>query len=409
MPRAHHVHTAANNQPKEKLAAVLHEICSRNFIVITLINFFVMAAYYMVFIISTSYAREKFSLSLSNAGLTASLMVIGCLLGRFISGNLITFWGCRILLFTGLLVEILTVFASFIIDSVPALFAQRLCSGMGMGIVATVTGTAIAYIIPQKYHGFGISLFSTSTALALALGPFFGILLLKYIPYLAIIKINGICILGCLAIFFLLQKIPYTAKRHRPLLELNSYIDPRVVRFSLVALLMCLSYGSIQAFMTSYANERDLVNASSLFFLFYAFSAIATRPVSGSLYDTRGENSIFTGIFILTAIALCLLAFAHNSFVLLLAGVLFGIGFGNFQSLGQVVSLTLVTKSRFPQATSTFFVFFDLGVGLGPYLFGFTVDYIDYTGMFLLLAGTTICAAILYYFMHGKKVRNISA
>lgn len=404
MPRAHHVHSAANSETAEKMTTVLREICSRNFIVITLINFFVMAAYYMVFTISTSYAREKFSLSLSNAGLTASLMVIGCLIGRFTSGNLITFWGCKILLFAGLLVEVLSIFSSFFINSVFALFIQRLFSGIGMGIVATATGTAVAYIIPQKYHGFGISLFSTSTVLALALGPFFGIFLLKYMPYLEIIKINGICIIGCLAIFFFLQQIPYTAKRHRPLLELNSYIDPRVVRFSLVALLMCLSYGSIQAFMTTYASERDLVNASSLFFLFYAFSAIFTRPVSGSLYDTRGENSIFAGIFILTAIALCLLAFAHNSFVLLLAGVLFGFGFGNFQSLGQIVSLTLVTKSRFPQATSTFFVFFDLGVGLGPYLFGFTVEYVGYTGMFLLLACTTICAAILYYLMHGKKM-----
>lgn len=404
MPHAHRVHAAANHEPKEKITSILHEICNRNFIVITLINFFVMAAYYMVFIISTPYAREKFALSLSNAGLTASLMVIGCLLGRFLSGNLITFFGCKILLFLGLLVEILSIFSSFLINSVFELYMQRLSSGIGMGIVATVTGTAIAYIIPQKYHGFGISLFSTSTALALALGPFFGIFLLKYIPYLSIIKINGICILGCLGLFFFLQQIPRTVKRHRPLLELNSYIDPRVVRFSLVALLMCLSYGSIQAFMTTYASERDLVNAASLFFLFYAFSAIVTRPISGSLYDSRGENSIFAGIFILTALALCLLAFAANSFVLLLAGVLFGIGFGNFQSLGQVVSLTLVTKSRFPQATSTFFVFFDLGVGLGPYLFGFTVQYIGYTGMYLLLAGTSLCAAILYYVIYGKNL-----
>lgn len=407
MPHAHHVHSAAKDKPREKMTTVLREICNRNFVVITLINFLVMATYYMVFIISTSYAQEKFSLNLSNAGLTASLMVIGCLIGRFTSGNLITFWGCKILLLTGLLVDVLSIFSSFFIDSVFTLFVQRLCSGMGMGIVATATGTAIAYIIPQKYHGFGISIFSISTVLALALGPFFGIFLLKYLAYLDIIKINGTCIIGCIAVFFLLQQIPYTAKRHRPLLELNSYIDPRVVRFSLVALLMCLSYGCIQAFMTTYASERDLINASSLFFLFYALSAMLTRPVSGTLYDTRGENSIFTGIFILTAIALCLLASAHNSFTLLLAGVLFGVGFGNFQSLGQVVSLSLVTKSRFPQATSTFFVFFDLGVGLGPYLFGFTVQYAGYTGMFLLLACTTFCAAVLYYFMHGKNVKSV--
>lgn len=404
MPRIHSVHSAAKDKAKEKTTTVLREICNRNFIVITFINFFVMATYYMIFITSTSYAREAFALNLSNAGLTAGLMVIGCLFGRFITGNLLSFFSCKILLFSGLALYIVSISSSFIIHSALALFIQRLFSGIGVGVIATVTGTAIAYIIPQKYHGLGISLFSMSTALALALGPFFGIFLLNYLPYLSIMQID-IAIVGiCIFIFFLIQQIPYSAKHHRPFFKLYSYIDPRVVQFSLVALLMCLSYGCIQAFMTSYAGERNLVNASSLFFLFYAFSAIVTRPVSGTLYDSKGENSIFAGIFILTIIALCLLAFAGSSFVLLLAGILFGIGFGNFQSLGQVVSLTLVTKSRFPQATTTFFVFFDFGIGLGPYLFGFTVQYIGYTGMYLLLACTTICAAALYYFLHGKKV-----
>ena len=60
------------------------------------------------------------------------------------------------------------------------------------------------------------------------------------------------------------------SRRHRPLFSLNSYIDPRVVRFSLVALVVCLSYGCVQAFMTSFAAERSLSGPASLFFLLYA-------------------------------------------------------------------------------------------------------------------------------------------
>lgn len=406
MPKPHHIHSASQNTQKESIKTVLSQICNRNFTVVTLINFFVMVAYYMIFIISTSYAKETFSLSLSNAGLTAGIMVIGCLFGRFITSNLLSFFSCRVLLFSGLVFYAGSICFSFYVHSVLTLYIQRFCSGMAMGIVATVTGTLIAYIIPQKYHGLGISLFSMSTALSLALGPFFGIFLLNYTDYLTIIKINIVITICCILIFFLLKQIPNVLKHHRPFFELYSYIDPRVVRFSLVALIMCLSYGCNQAFITSYASERDLIHAASFFYLFYAFSAILTRPLSGSLYDKRGENSIFIVIFLFTIISLCTLAFAHSSFTLLLAGILFGLGFGNFHSIGQVVSLTLVTKSRYPQATTTFFVFFDFGIGIGPYIFGHVVPSMGYTGMYLLLAGTVFISAILYYFVHGKKVQR---
>ena len=155
-------------------------------------------------------------------------------------------------------------------------------------------------------------------------------------------------------------------RRHRPLFSLNSYIDPRVVRFSFVALVTCLGYGCVQAFMTSFAAERGLSGPASLFFLLYALAALATRPITGRLYDTRGENVIFFPIFLLTALSLVLLAYAEHGWMLLLSGFILGVGFGNFQSVGQAVSLSLVSRSRFAQATTTFFIFFDFGIGLGP-------------------------------------------
>ncbi len=244
-----------------------------------------------------------------------------------------------------------------------------------------------------------------STALALALGPFFGMFLMNHMPYDVLIWINICIVLGCSVIFFFLGKIPNMPRRRRPLLDINSYIDPRVVRFSLVALMLCFSYGCVQAFMTSYAMERHLTGAASVFFLVYAAAVLATRPLSGYVYDTRGENVIFAPIFLLTIASLVLLAGAESSSALLLSGVLLGIGFGNFQTVGQAVSLTLVTRSRFAQATTTFFMFFDLGIGLGPYLFGLAIPHVGYYGMYILLASTVFLASIMYYFLHGRHVR----
>ena len=80
-----------------------------------------------------------------------------------------------------------------------------------------------------------------------------------------------------------------------------------------------------------------------------------------------------------------------------------GAGFGNFQSAGQAVSLSLVSRSRFAQATTTFYIFFDLGIGLGPYLFGFMVPAAGYGGMYQSLAVVVLGALAVYYFLHGRR------
>ena len=321
-----------------------------------------------------------------------------------ITGNLISLWGSRIILCCGLLLYIASISAFFLVNSLALLFVQRLFAGIGVGVIGTATGTIVAYVVPQKFHGLGISLFSLSTALALALGPFIGILLSAWCSYSVLNAIALGAGLGSLLLFAILRALPESRHKHRPFGELNSYIDPRVVRFSLVALVTCLSYGCVQAFMTSLALERELTGVASVFFVLYGIAAIGTRPLTGRLFDLRGENVIFYPCLLLTAISLAVLACAHSSWMLLLSSLLLGVGFGNFQSAGQAVSLSLVSRSRFAQATTTFFIFFDLGIGLGPYLFGFLVPSVGYGGMYLILAGLVLVAMVMYYFLHGRRV-----
>ena len=395
---------SAAAQPSRSTREALRAIFNRNFTVVSVINLLLMTAYYLMFVTSTAYARETYGASLSTAGLTAGIMVIGCLVGRFAAGNLLSLLGCRVILLAGLLLYSASIAAFFRVPNLPLLFAQRLCMGIGVGVIGTATGTIVAYVVPHEHHGLGISLFTMSTALALAFGPFLGIQLVTHASYTVLAQTCLGIGLACIVIFFGLGRLPEMRHRRRPFLALYSYIDPRVVRFSLMALITCLSYGCIQAFMTSYAAERGVTAAASLFFLLYALTALLTRPLSGRLFDVRGENVIFYPALLLTALSLTLLAHAHNSVVVLLAGLLLGAGFGNFQSAGQAVALSLVSRSRFAQATTTFYIFFDLGIGLGPYLFGFLIPVVGYAGMYQSLAGVVLAALLLYYLLHGRRV-----
>lgn len=402
MPRKH-LHGPAARQTEAGFIEAFAAICRGNFLVVTFINMLLMTDYYLIFVTGTAHVQKTFGTSLSTAGLTSGIMVIGCLVGRFLTGNQLSTFGGKPCLLAGLLLFTASIGGLFMVDSLSMLFMQRFAAGFGVGVAGTATGAIVAYVVPVRFHGLGIGLFTMSAALALALGPFLGIFLSLMFGYHTLMLLNAGISLLCLGIFCFLRNLPPMRHPARPILSLYSYIDPRVVRFSLVALVVCPSYGCIQAFLPSFAAEHGLTSTASIFFLCYAGAALLTRPQSGRLFDRHGEHVILYPALLLTALALYVLSRAESAAVLLGAGLLMGVGFANFQSVGQAVSLSLVSRSRYAQATTTFYIFFDLGIGLGPYIFGHLIPSMGYSGMYLTLSIVVLASVGIYCLVHGGR------
>ena len=397
--------TRATQQTDASFGEALAAIWRGNFVVVTCINLLLMTDYYLIFVTGTAHVQKTFGVSLSMAGLSLSIMVIGCLVGRFATGNQISAIGGKPCLLAGLLLFATSIGCLELAHSLPLLFIQRFVAGFGIGVAGTATGAIVAYVVPVRFHGLGIGIFSMSAALALALGPFLGISLSASYGYRALVLVSGIISLLCLIIFVFLRNLPPMRLRLRPVFSLYSYIDPRVVRFSLVTLVVCPGYGCIQAFLPSFAAEHGLTGAASIFFLCYAGAALLTRPKTGRLFDTHGEHVVMYPALLVMALALFVLSQAHSTPMLLCAGLLLGVSFANFQSVGQAVSLSLVSRSRYAQATTTFYIFFDLGIGLGPYVFGHLIPLAGYGGMFQTLSLMVLGSMVLYRLVHGGRTQ----
>jgi MFS family permease len=384
-------------------------IFTRDFIIIAMINLMVMLAYYLLFIVSGPYAHESFNASPSAAGLVAGLMLIGCLAGRFITGGIIHRVGFKRILLIGIAIYTVSMLLYFVADSLPALMAVRFLSGVGVGCIGTVTATLVAYIIPAHLSGQGISYFSMSTILALALGPFMGILLMQYLPFWLIFMICSLfgIVSFITAITLTIPKTDMPGNPHSSSgIRLQNYIDRAVVPLACVVLLIAICYGCLQAFLSFYAKELDLVHSASFFFLIYAVAVFVLRPFTGKLFDRRGSNIIIYPALVLSVCGFVLLGLTQSASWLLLSGILLGAGIGNFQSTAQVASLKLVPKARLGQATSTFFIFLDFGIGIGPYLLGTIIPYVGYRNLFFILAAISAACLPVYYMAHGKKTGN---
>ena len=385
---------------KPTRSEALQAIFSKNFVAISLINMLGLAGYYAIFVVSTRYLAEVFHASTGMAGLATGIIVIGCLVGRFFTGSIVQTAGYLRVLVTGVLLYLFTNIAYFFADSLALIFLVRFISGVAIGIIGTVTGTIVAVIVPAQYHGRGIAYFSMSTALALCFGPFIGIALLGSLGYEGIFAIGtGLACVNLLLLPLVRVKAQRGHLAHK--LTLADFIEPKLIPFSLLVCATCLAWGNIQAFMAAYARAFDVVAAASSFFLVYAIAILLSRPFSGKIYDAHGAPIILYPSLILLTASLALLWGVHEGWSVLLAGALAGLGFGNFQSVAQVSAISMVTRERYAQATSTFYIFFDLGLGLAPYLAGHAAPFVGYDGIYGLNAVVVALCIVWYGVLHA--------
>lgn len=385
--------------------SALRAIFSRTFIAISLINMLGMIGYYAIFVVCTRYLMDGFGASAATAGLATGIVVIGCLVGRFFTGSIIRDAGYRRVLGIGVLFFFLMNVAYFFSHEIWQIFSVRFISGVAMGVIGTATGTYVATIVPRQFHGRGISYFSMSTALALCFGPFIGIALLGSLGYEGIFMIaTALSGTSLLLMWFVIDVTPpKDRQREKKTLSLDDFIDKRLVPFSIFVGIVCLTWGNVQALLADYAKTYDVVAAASSFFLLYAGASLLTRPITGKFYDAHGPVALIFGTLVLMIVGLLLLAGHAGNWAVLLAGAIMGLGFGNFQSLSQVSGISLVPRERFAQATSTIFIFFDLGVGLAPYFSGFLVEPVGYAGIFAINAAVVAMTIPLYWVVWKKR------
>ncbi|GGA38108.1 MFS transporter [Psychrobacillus lasiicapitis] len=382
---------------------------TKDFISITVVNFVLMLSMYLLLVTMATYTTETYNASASTAGLVASIFIIGSLIGRLFGGKQIAKVGSKKMLITGIIIfSIVTVFY-FVPTNLYVLILIRLLHGIGVGLATTATGTIVSQVIPPSRSGEGISYFSLSAVLSTAIGPLIGLALIASFGYTSIFIFSLV-----MGIFSLLLALPvrapqikYVANSESTGFKFSSFFESKAMPVSIAMLVMALAYSGILSFITTYAADIDLVKAGSFYFLVYAVIILISRPFTGKMLDSRGGNSVAYPALVLFAIGMLLLSQAHSSFIFLLAAAFIGLGYGNFQSTTQALAIKVTPPHRMGLANSTYFIFLDLGLGLGPFLLGYLVPVIGYRGLYLSLVALIVIGIFVYYALHGKRDKEI--
>ncbi len=380
-------------------------IWTKDFITVSVINSLVFLIHFLLMVTIASYAVDEFHASTSEAGLVAGIFIIGALFGRLATGRVIEDVGSKRILIVSTLFFIVTSASYFTAVNLFLLTTIRFLHGIVFGAASTATGTIVAQIIPHSRHGEGIGYYSMGAILAVALGPFVGVLLIQHEAFEMIFIVTSILAAVSFAISFAVSE-PLGNDQANTVksFQISNYLEFKAIPISIVILAIGFSYSGVLSFLSLYAKQIRLEEAASFYFLVFAVTISLSRPFSGRLFDLKGANFVVYPCLAIYAIGMLLFSQASQGITLLSAGVIIGLGYGNFISCAQAISIKAVPPHRLGLATSTFFIFVDLGFGVGPYVLGFLVPFTGFRGLYLTMVFVILATIVLYHFLHGRRV-----
>lgn len=384
------------------------KLWTREYVIITCVNFLVAMNFYLLMIIISEYAMNEFHASSSAAGFAASIFVIGALIARLLIGRYIAQVGYKRMLCVGAVANIVFTLIYFWANSVELLLATRFLHGAAFGIISTSAATIIADIVPKDRRGEGIGYYSLSQTLATAIGPFLGMFLSQYGNYHMIFAACTVAaaISTVIVPFISLRRMKLTGEQVKDMrsFKVGNFVESKAVPISIIALVIYVCYSSIVSFLTVYSKEIKLVDAAEFFFIVYAMVVLVSRPLVGKMFDKKGEHVIMYPAIAVFGVGMFLFSQSYWGIMLLFAAACIAFGLGAIQLSTQAIAVKVTLQHRMGLANSTYFMFCDVGMSIGPLLVGFMIPFTGYRGMYEVVTAIAFVCIPLYFLLHGRKI-----
>lgn len=371
------------------------------FVLGTLANFFFVVIYYLFAATIASYAMDELGLGTSAAGLIAGVFLIGAVIGRMISGMVITIFGAVIggVSCAGLMVAC-TVW-QMLTQTIPGLMMARLFQGLTYAVAATALAGIVMTAVPPARGGEGSGWFGTGNAISTGVGPLLGTYLYIHAGARPLfwtgIGLSVAAFVLMVATIWGNPDIHYHPHIRGASKEIfGSVIAPRALPVGFAVLLSAFGLASILPFLTAHAQQIGMVGPARYYFLFYAVAVLVFRPMSGILQDRKGDTFVTVPAFVAIIVGVICTAYPVGRWMLWVGAALLGMGYGSAVSIGQTIAIAKVGRMRSGLAVGSYYLLVDGGTGLAPILLGPIASMSSYATMFAVGAGIATLGLVYY-------------
>ncbi len=181
----------------------------------------------------------------------------------------------------------------------------------------------------------------------------------------------------------------------------RSLLPPPLRGPMLTTWLFGVSFGAFLAFLPLLAARRAFAPVGAAYGV-YGISIIATRILTGRLLDRPERARALVPSLLVNAVGLMGFAFAGTMPALLGSAALMGVGSGITHPALIAICVDRMADTQRGRATSSFYLAFDLGIGLGSWLLGLALESIGMTGLYVTASLVSVVGALSAPLLSGN-------
>ncbi|RMD04091.1 MFS transporter [Clostridium autoethanogenum] len=380
-----------------------------SFILMLIINALVFIGFTMMTPILPKYTISL-GATMSIAGLVAGIFAITSIIIRPFAGFSTDRFNKKHLLIVSTIFLAVSALGLKISYNIYTLFFFRIVQGISFSVSVTVINALSTTYMPKERIGEGIGFMGLGYILATAISPNLGLEIssqfgFKYVFYLS-------CIIVMIAAA-LMTMIPYNPVNRENLnvsklhIKISDFFAKELIVFAVLACLFTFMNGVIGSFLALLGDERHISNIG-YYFTVNAIVILIIRPLSGKLLDNKGLSIIAFPAFIMAMMASLLLVISSSLWMILAVAVLYGIGQSSLSPALQATCVKKLGPSKVGIATSTYFIGYDAGQGLGPIIGGTIAGKFGLTSVFYICAALLFSGIVIYYLhtLNAKKAKS---
>lgn len=382
-------------------------IWTKTFIALFFTNVSTFLVFYGLVSALPLYAVGVLQRTDDEAGLLLSIFLLSAIIVRPFTGKILDHFGKRKMLWMSLILYLVCTVLYYFVTPFEILLGLRFFQGIWFSIITTACVSIVADIVPQARRGAGIGYFNMSANLAIVLGPFIALIILQYFSFdVLFLVLSGLMLFGSLSALVVPNHQLQGKEVKRFKITFADLFERNAIPSALLSSLIAFSYSGILSYITIYAQEKNVLDWVSMFYLALAAVMLVTRPYTGRIYDEKGAKFVVIPGLIVFALGLLILSYIGSGFGFIIAGAFIGLGYGAAVPSMQTIAVQSSDINRSSYATATFFTFFDIGVSIGSYILGIIALQLGYRSMYLTTVAV-IFLALMCYVLFERKDRTI--
>ena len=370
--------------------------------------------------VSTQFFNATISLHVNsmggNAAFTGVLMTVFTIAAsvfRLVGGHLSDRLGRRPVILSGLFVFFAATLACGLVLQLGWLVLFRVLQGIGFAAAGTGMSVAVADVVRKEKIGEAIGYFGLGNSLTQAVGPGVALALMAGsggFSSVAFVAAGGLALAMLITFFTNYERIPEFARPQpehhvetQRQLSFWGMFEKKAVPAAIVQFTVSVAFGSVLAFLTLYAAQRNIENAG-LFFTLMAICTVGARLVTGRLTDKYGTIfSVVPGLVLGIVSFACLALAAQLPVLFFVAGAFYGLANG---LIGPALNATAIRRSpahRRGAASATYMVPLELALALAAMMWGAVIDRSSFEVVFWCCCGILALALLLSFVFFGRK------